>query len=94
MGYAGPMKLRIVAPLALGLLAFGCGARADSFKAPPVHQGPAVSIQAYGKQNPECLNWTNGCVLCATDPAGLSQCSTPGIACQPRGLTCKVLRPK
>lgn len=87
------MTIRLAA-LILGVLAFGPGARADSFRAPPVHQTPHVSIQAYGKQNPACLSWTNGCVLCTTDPAGASQCSTPGIACQPHGLTCKALRPK
>ena len=27
-------------------------------------------------------------------PGGTSQCSTPGIACQPHGLFCKALRPK
>ena len=69
-------------------------ALADSPKAPPVHEGPKVSVQAYGKQNPDCLSWTDGCVLCATDPAGVSQCSTPGIACEPRGLHCKSMRAK
>lgn len=87
------MVLRMTA-LVLGVLAFGSSARADLSKAPPVHENPHVSIQAYGKQNPDCLNWTNGCVLCTTDASGASQCSTPGIACQPHGLNCKVLRPK
>ncbi len=27
-----------------------------------------------------CLEWTDGCVLCARTPAGPA-CSTPGIAC-------------
>jgi hypothetical protein len=27
-----------------------------------------------------CQEWTDGCVVCARAPAGLS-CSTPGIAC-------------
>lgn len=88
------MTARTSLAIALALMTCGSSARADSFMAPPIHQGPKVSIQAYGKQNPDCLNWTNGCVLCTTDAGGRSQCSTPGIACQPRGLTCKVLRPK
>ena len=79
--------------LAVALLFGGSTARADSAKPPPIVEGPKVSIQAYGKQNPQCLSWTNGCVLCSTDPNGVSQCSTPGIACQPRGLHCKLLRP-
>lgn len=88
------MTARIPMAVAFAVLTLSTGARADSFKAPPVHEGPKVSVQAYGKQNPDCLNWTNGCVLCITDANGRSQCSTPGIACQPRGLTCKQLRPK
>ena len=93
-GYDAPMTLRMSAALTFVLLAFGSTAQADSFKAPPVHTGGPVSIQAYGKQNPACRSWTDGCVLCATDPDGKSQCSTPGIACQPHGLTCKALAPK
>ena len=84
------MLLRFFAVIGL-LLPLGT-ALADSAKAPPVHEGPKVSVQAYGKQNPQCLSWTDGCVLCTTDPTGVSQCSTPGIACQPRGLHCKSMR--
>ena len=80
--------------LAVAMLCTASSARADSAKAPPVLEGPKVSIQAYGRQNPHCLSWTDGCVLCSTDAAGTSQCSTPGIACQPHGLHCKVLRPQ
>ena len=79
----------------LGLLLPIGAALADSAKAPPVHEGPRVSVQAYGTQNPQCLSWTDGCVLCTSDATtGASQCSTPGIACQPRGLHCKAMRPK
>ena len=75
-----------------GLALSGAAAHADSPNAPPVHEGPRVSVQAYGQQNHDCLSWTNGCVLCSAGDDGHSQCSTPGIACQPHGLTCKVLR--
>ncbi len=78
--------------LIVGILGPGLAARADSPKALPVHPGAPVSIQGYGKQNPACQAWTDGCVLCTTDHEGTSQCSTPGIACQPHGLTCKALR--
>ena len=85
------MLLRFIAVIAF-VLPLGA-ALADSAKAPPVHEGPKVSVQAYGKQNPQCLSWTDGCVLCTTEAAtGVSQCSTPGIACQPRGLHCKSMR--
>ncbi len=87
------MILRMSTALAC-VLAFGSSADADSFKAPPLRKGTPVSIQGYGKQNPACLSWTDGCVLCTTDTAGKAQCSTPGIACQPHGLTCKALGSK
>ena len=78
--------------LTFGLLVCGSAAWADAARTPPVHEGPKVSVQAYGKQNPQCLSWTNGCVLCTTDADGASHCSMPGIACQPRGLHCKQMR--
>jgi hypothetical protein len=62
---------------------------ADSFKAPALKQGSPVSIQGYGSQNTSCLEWTNGCVLCSNGADGHARCSTPGIACQPAGITCK-----
>jgi hypothetical protein len=74
------------------LLLLGASAWADSFRAPPVHLGPKISVQGYGKQNPACRAWTNGCVLCIGDGASGSRCSTTGIACQPHGITCKDLR--
>ena len=65
---------------------------ADAALTPKMRLGAPVSIQAYGTQNPACLEWTNGCVLCVSGGSG-TQCSTPGIACQPAGLTCKRLKP-
>jgi hypothetical protein len=61
---------------------------ADAFQTPPLKTGSAVSVQGYGRQNPRCAEWTNGCVICV-GPGGHAQCSTPGIACTPAGLTCK-----
>lgn len=60
---------------------------ADAFKTPAVRLGPSVSVQGYGAQNASCSRWTNGCVLCARDGAGVTACSTPGIACEPHGIT-------
>ncbi len=45
-----------------------------------------VSVQGFGRDG-ACAAWTDGCVAC-TRAAGLSQCSTPGIACTPRAVTC------
>ena len=82
-----------IAAAALTAMAFWCcQALADSAKVPPILQGPRVSVQGYGRQNPECATWTDGCVLCIGDDDGRGQCSTPGIACTPHGVTCKVLR--
>ena len=62
--------------------------RADTFRTPALKTSAPLSIQGYGKQNPACLEWTNGCVLCSVAD-GRTACSTPGIACLPAGLTCK-----
>ena len=72
--------------LAFGLLLLANAARADSPRPEPVLPPKPAPIQAYGAQNPACLEWTDGCVLCAR-----GQCSTPGIACQPGGVVCKKL---
>lgn len=79
-------------PLALAVsLLLGLAPRAawaDSFGTPALRTGAATSVQGYGQQNPRCLEWTDGCVVClATN--GHARCSTPGIACTPAGLTCK-----
>jgi hypothetical protein len=48
-----------------------------------------VSIEAYSGDNPSCLEWTDGCTICAKIDADTPACSTPGIACQPAGIQCK-----
>ena len=74
--------------LAALLLALPGAALADSFLAPQLKAGPPTSIGSYGRQNPRCAEWTNGCVICVSAD-GRARCSTPGIACTPAGLTCK-----
>jgi hypothetical protein len=74
--------------LAFLVLATATPALADGYRTPLLKTGPASSIQAYGRQNPACTEWTDGCVVC-TATGGRSHCSTPGIACTPAGLTCK-----
>jgi hypothetical protein len=59
---------------------------------------PPVSMQAYGAHNPDCLEWTDSCVVCRRldapqkDAAGHDAtdiaCSTPGIACQANTINC------
>jgi hypothetical protein len=64
-------------------------ARADQAKPPSVPAPRPVPIQAYATDNPSCLEWTDGCTVCAKLGTGAAACSTPGIACQPAGLQCK-----
>lgn len=49
---------------------------------------PPPSIAAYGDQNPDCLEWTDSCIVCRRVSDTEFSCSTPGIACQPGGVTC------
>jgi hypothetical protein len=62
---------------------------ADQAKTPSVPTPHHVSIQAYAHDNPSCLEWTDGCTICAKSETGAIACSTPGIACQKAGLQCK-----
>ena len=85
-----PVPRRAASISAAAVLLLTGPAWADSFRTPRFQQGAPVSIAAYGRQNPACLEWTNGCVLCSRSD-GQSRCSTPGIACLPAGITCKRL---
>ena len=49
---------------------------------------PSVAVIAYGDRNAACLEWSDGCAVCARAPDG-PHCSTPGIACQPAGIACR-----
>ena len=84
-----------------GLLAAGLGAaRADepgmspllklpAISAPPgAAPTPPVSVLGWGDANASCAEWTNGCIICKRDEAGSAACSTPGIACQPKAISC------
>ena len=52
-----------------------------------VAQAPGTSVQAYGRSNASCLAWTDSCVTC-TAGSDQPQCSTPGIACTPKPVSC------
>lgn len=67
--------------------------RADE-PAPPGKFAPTgQSLPAYGDWNQECLEWTDSCAVCKRgEEAGVAArfvCSTPGIACQPKGIVCQ-----
>jgi hypothetical protein len=85
----------LLAALALTLGALA-PAHADEPKAtpiPPATTGPAT-VFTYARENPECSEWTNACQTCTRDEKGAPQCSTPGIACTPGVLTCRVKKGK
>ena len=69
-------------------------ARADD-AAPPVAPPPPIdlpaeiqaeqkSVQAWGRDNPDCAEWSDACVVCTK-----AACSTPGIACTPKETACR-----
>jgi hypothetical protein len=47
------------------------------------------SLQGFGAQLPNCLEWGDSCSVCQRDDSGAMHCSTPGIACQPETIVCR-----
>lgn len=47
-------------------------------------QAEQKSVQAWGRANPDCVEWSDACVACTKQG-----CSTPGIACTPKETTCR-----
>jgi hypothetical protein len=45
--------------------------------------------QAYGRQDKDCLEWSDTCVICVRAQSGGDySCSNIGIACQPKEVRC------
>ncbi|MFT4096653.1 MAG: hypothetical protein QM651_05985 [Rhodoblastus sp.] len=42
------------------------------------------SVQAWGRDNPDCAEWSDACVACTKEG-----CSTPGVACAPQETVCR-----
>ena len=55
----------------------------------PPGKPAAISVQGWGADNANCAEWTNSCVVCQRNEAGVAACSTPGIACQPKDVVCR-----
>ena len=86
------MSLNIRRPL-LALVACLCLAapgRADETSAPPTPEATPATVFSFGRDNPTCGEWSNGCQVCTRPAAGEMQCSTPGIACTPGAPVCRV----
>ena len=47
-------------------------------------QAEQKSVQAWGRDNPDCAEWSDACVVCTKEA-----CSTPGIACTPKETACR-----
>jgi hypothetical protein len=77
--------LRLMMISLLLALAFPRPALCDAPKAEAMPSGP---VMAYGDHHATCLEWSDGCVVCAREADG-PHCSTPGIACQPGETACK-----
>ncbi len=67
-------------------------ARADDLPEVPTSapEGAPATVFSFGRDNPTCGEWTNGCQICTRPAAGEMQCSTPGIACTPGPPVCRV----
>ena len=83
-----------VTALALCLLLSlaSAGARADEPSASPMPKpaaGPAT-VYTFGRENPDCAEWTDACQVCSRSAKGEMQCSTAGIACVPTAPLCRV----
>jgi hypothetical protein len=47
------------------------------------------SLQGFGAQTLNCVEWSDSCSICLRDESGAMHCSTPGIACQPEAIACR-----
>ena len=67
---------------------------AVSARAEDAPQPDFTTLQKFGRDMAACMEWSDGCSLCIRLAAGEGKCSTPGIACQPGPVTCRVEKPK
>ena len=80
--------MRFFFQLAVLAIPFCSPARADEV------QPNADSLQQFGAAAGLCLEWSDGCVVCLRDAAGVGRCSLTGIACQPGPILCMRETPK
>jgi len=95
-------RAKLMTAGALALAVCICApARAQDTQAPP--QAPPqsspqaaekaaeepASVEAFGEGDRACLEWGDGCRVCARDaPGAPARCSTPGPVCQPAAIAC------
>jgi hypothetical protein len=44
--------------------------------------------ETFSENNPDCVAWTDGCIVCAKQLDGTDACSTPGVACERSEARC------
>jgi hypothetical protein len=85
------MSLRAACVLFAILVGASAAARADAPEPAPLPKPRSVSMEGYGAENPACLEWTNGCQVCAAagpTTGGKPACSTQGAACTVGPVVC------
>jgi hypothetical protein len=76
----------IATSLAAALCASATLAAADEA---PAQAGEQASLEGFAAAAPFCLEWSDGCAVCARDDNNVAHCSTPGVACQPTAIACR-----
>lgn len=64
------------------------GALALTFALAHGAQAEPRPTEDFGNDNPSCVDWTDGCIVCEKQPDGAPACSTPGIACEQSAAHC------
>ena len=57
-------------------------------RAAPAPAATETTMHNYGKTDPKCSSWTDGCRTCKRGDAGAANCSNIGIACQAGEIRC------
>lgn len=82
-------------------LALGASLLAATVAAPT---GPGMALRAldtepaaavsYAAKNPNCVEWTDTCIICKRGDGGKAACSTAAIACVSGDMVCKAEKGK
>ncbi|MBY6240888.1 hypothetical protein [Methylosinus sp. Sm6] len=79
------MRLASARLVAAALMMTPAVLAAQDAPAPSAQEKPT---QAYGEDHPACLEWTDGCLVCARRADGAAACSMVGAACLPAAVSC------
>jgi hypothetical protein len=80
---AGRWAVFVIAMLGMPALA------EDLAPAPTARPDDPGAVQAFGGQNPTCLEWTDACFICQRAEDASVNCSTAGIACTAQAIVCR-----